>query len=329
MSHTISLPALMGSHPLGALASFGLLRLATEWDPQAQLSFEMQDDWVARLHSEELSTAELLIEKLSAWVSSDVLDRLLEWAEDVRVPPKEYRKLLEQATGDDDHYFAAFLSAIACDGAVDGQKGLVKPSAFYMVSGQQTFLGGMQQVVAAVRASPEIGFKEALIGPWRYQTKAHSLGWDPNAERLYALRHRAPRGGRYPRRGSRHAERLYALRHRAPTAEKPSCIAGAVVLAFWALPLMPGVSVGGRPYTIGFTRRKEGTFLAWPIFSAPIDLAELTSLLRAGPRSWTNNDGSGFRSGIEAVFESLRYEFGQGYAVLRAARAVSATSLRE
>jgi len=163
----------------------------------------------------------------------------------------------------------------------------------------------MQQVVAAVRASPEIGFKEALIGPWRYQTKAHSLGWDPNAERLYALR------------------------HRAPTAEKPSCIAGAVVLAFWALPLMPGVSVGGRPYTIGFTRRKEGTFLAWPIFSAPIDLAELTSLLRAGPRSWTNNDGSGFRSGIEAVFESLRYEFGQGYAVLRAARAVSATSLRE
>lgn len=305
MSHTISLPALMGSHPLGALASFGLLRLATEWDPQAQLSFDMQDDWVARLHSEELSTAELLIEKLSAWVSSDVLDRLLEWAEDVRVPPKEYRKLLEQATGDDDHYFAAFLSAIACDGAVDGQKGLVKPSAFYMVSGQQTFLGGMQQVVAAVRASPEIGFKEALIGPWRYQTKAHSLGWDPNAERLYALR------------------------HRAPTAEKPSCIAGAVVLAFWALPLMPGVSVGGRPYTIGFTRRKEGTFLAWPIFSAPIDLAELTSLLRAGPRSWTNNDGSGFRSGIEAVFESLRYEFGQGYAVLRAARAVSATSLRE
>ena len=305
MSHTISLPALMGSHPLGALASFGLLRLATEWDPQAQLSFEMQDDWVARLHSEKLSTAELLIEKLSAWVSSDVLDRLLEWAEDVRVPPKEYRKLLEQATGDDDHYFAAFLSAIACDGAVDGQKGLVKPSAFYMVSGQQTFLGGMQQVVAAVRASPEIGFKEALIGPWRYQTKAHSLGWDPNAERLYALR------------------------HRAPTAEKPSCIAGAVVLAFWALPLMPGVSVGGRPYTIGFTRRKEGTFLAWPIFSAPIDLAELTSLLRAGPRSWTNNDGSGFRSGIEAVFESLRYEFGQGYAVLRAARAVSATSLRE
>lgn len=305
MSHTISLPALMGSHPLGALASFGLLRLATEWDPQAQLSFEMQDDWVARLHSEELSTAELLIEKLSAWVSSDVLDRLLEWAEDVRVPPKEYRKLLEQATGDDDHYFAAFLSAIACDGAVDGQKGLVKPSAFYMVSGQQTFLGGMQQVVAAVRASPEIGFKEALIGPWRYQTKAHSLGWDPNAERLYALR------------------------HRAPTAEKPSCIAGAVVLAFWALPLMPGVSVGGRPHTIGFSRRKEGTFLAWPIFSAPIDLAELTSLLRAGPRSWTNNDGSGFRSGIEAVFESLRYEFGQGYAVLRAARAVSATSLRE
>lgn len=304
MSHTINLPALIGSHPLGALASFGLLRLATEWDPELRLSFEMQDDWVARLHSERFTSARSLIGKLSEWIGSDVLDRLLGWAKDVRVLPPAYRDLLQKASGHGDRHLADFLGAIVCDGAVDAQKGLVKPSAFYMVSGQQTLLTGMKQVVAAVRAAPDSAFEEALMGPWQYHTKAHGLGWDPNAERLYALR------------------------HRAPTDEKPSCIAGAVVLAFWALPLMPGVTVRGRPYTAGFVRRSDGTFLAWPIFSAPIDLAELTSLLRAGPRCWSNSDGSSYRTGIEAVFESSRADLRKGYAVLRAARAVRAALLQ-
>ena len=293
----IRLPALIGSHPLAALAAFGLLRLAnTVWDAQAKLRFEMEDDWIAILDTKVFGSVDALIERLVDWATSSELDRMLGWAEDIRVPASEYRHHLAAALRDDDRYWADFLTAIATDGAVDRQKQLVKPSAFYMVSGQQSFFDGMRQILTLVRARPTILFQEALVGPWSYKSRTHSLGWDPNAERLYALR------------------------HRAPTAEKPSCVAGAMLLGFAALNLMPVVSKGGRALTVGFSRDRGNQRFCWPVFSSGIDSFELRSLLRAGRRSWISNDGRALRRGIEAVFESERFEFGQGYAVLRPAR---------
>lgn len=301
---TIRLPALIGSHPLAALAAFGLLRLTnTVWDAQAKLRFAMEDDWIAILDTGVFGSADVLIERLAEWATSSELDRILGWAEDVRVPVSEYRRHLVAALRDDDRYWADFLTAIATDGAVDRQKQLVKPSAFYMVSGQQSFLDGMRQILTLARAQPVMLFQEALIGPWSYRSRTHSLGWDPNTERLYALR------------------------HKAPTAEKPSCIAGAMLLGFAALNLMPVVSRAGRALTVGFSRDRGNHKFCWPIFSAGIDSFELQSLLRAGRRCWIGNDGRALRRGIEAVFESERFEFGQGYAVLRQARRLSLENL--
>lgn len=296
MSANIHLPALLGSHPLGALASFGLLRLVNEWDANSKLGFTMEDDWIAVLQTGQFDSIASLIQRLTEWVDSNTLDRILGWADDVRVTQPEYQRLLGSALNDGDLQLATFLSALVADGAVDAQKGLVKPSAFYMVSGQQSFLAGMREIVKQTRSSSQSIFQEALGGPWRYRTRAHSLGWDPNTERLYALR------------------------HRAPTSEKPSCIAGAVLLAFWALPLFPALSQARRPLTIGFTREKRDHYFSWPVFSIAIDFAELTSLLHAGRENWTTSDGRRSRSGIDTVYESSRFEFGQGYAVLRAAR---------
>ena len=300
----IRLPALIGSHPLGALAAFGLLRLTnTTWDDQAKVRFEMEDDWIALLDTSAFGSVDELIARLSEQVTSSDLDRALGWADDVRVSFDDYRRYLGSALRDDDRYWADFLTAIATDGAVDKQKQLVKPSAFYMVSGQQSFIEGMKQILALVRAQPVTLFQEALIGPWTYKSRTHSLGWDPNAERLYALR------------------------HKAPTAEKPSCVAGAMLLAFLALPLMPVVSKAGRAMTIGFSRGRGNQRFCWPIFSSGIDSFELQSLLRAGGRCWVAKDRPSLRRGIEAVFESERFEFGQGYAVLRAARRLSLENL--
>lgn len=293
----IRLPALIGSHPLGALAAFGLLRLTNAtWDTHAKLRFEMEDDWIAILETNVFGSADALIARLGEWAMSSEIDRALGWADDVRVSVDDYRQYLARALHDDDRYWADFLSTIATDGAVDKQKQLVKPSAFYMVSGQQSFLEGMKQILALARARPALLFQEALIGPWVYQSRTHSLGWDPNAERLYALR------------------------HKAPTAEKPSCVAGAMLLAFVALPLMPVVSKAGRALTIGFSRTRGNQRFRWPIFSSGIDSFELQSLLRAGTKCWISEDRRSLRRGIEAIFESERFEFGQGYAVLRAAR---------
>lgn len=297
MTHRVSLPALLGSHPLGALASFGLLRAVEEWEPSIKLGFALQDDWVAFLEVERLASMEEIIANLGQWAESEVFTRILGWAPDVRVDPATYRNILGAAMTGGDDALVRFLSAFAADGAVDGQKGLIKPSAFYMVSGQQSFLGGLREILARARADATAIFREALLGPWIYKTALHSLGWDPNTERLHALR------------------------HRAPTSEKPSCVAGAVLLALWALPLFPSVSAAGKARTIGFTRQRDAQHFSWPVFSTPIGLAELTSVLQAGERWWGANGT--LRPGIEAVFRARRSEFGQGYAVFRNAEPAS------
>jgi len=291
---SLVLNALLGSHPLGALASFGLLRLISANDPTARLAFELQDDWIARIESDVFHSEDELSSMLVDWIDSSELTEATGWADDVRVEPDIYRTSLRQALVHGPRVQLEMMSTLVADGARDSQKGLVKPSAFYMVSGQQSFLGGLREILAQARKSPASIVREAIFGPWRYQVRAHSLGWDPNTERLYALR------------------------SRAPTRESPSCVAGAVLLAFWALPLMPSISDAGRACTIGFVRRRREQSFLWPVFSTPIEIGDLMSLLQVGPNSWTTSRMR--RSGIEAIFESTRFEFGQGYAVLRQAR---------
>lgn len=305
MSHRITLAGLIGSHPLGALASFGLLRKLSESDDSAQLAFTMEDDWVAVAHTSEIHDASGVVEYLCEWATSGEIERMLNWTdEDVRVQPSVFQQAIRAAVVEDDRGLADCLTALAADGAVDLQKQLVKPSAFYMVSGQQSFLNGLREIVAQVRANPRPAFEEALNGPWRYRMQAHSLGWDPRTERLHALR------------------------HRAPTAEKPVCIGGAVLLAFWALPLFPSVANGGRVATTGFTRAGRDQYFNWPIWSVPISLGELKSLLHTGPSSWMSADARRPRRGIAAVYRSRRAEFGQGYAILRTPEIVSSGDVR-
>ncbi|HEY6643097.1 type I-G CRISPR-associated protein, Cas3-extension family [Povalibacter sp.] len=291
--NSIALNGLLGSHPLGALASFGLLRLISDKDSTARLHFEMQDDWIARIGSDSISGEDTLIEMLVDWINSEELTSAMDWADDARVQPAAYRDLLRGAIADGRRARMDMMSALVADGATDAQKGLIKPSAFYMVSGQQSFLGGLREILAQARKSPEAIIREAIFGPWRYQVRAHSLGWDPNTERLYALR------------------------SRAPTSEKPSCVAGAVLLSLWAMPLMPSLCQEGRAHTVGFYRRQKTQMYSWPVFSSPIALGDLKTLLQVGHRGWISSGRK--RSGIEAVFESERFEFGQGYAVLRPA----------
>lgn len=293
---SLMLPALIGSHPLGALASFGLLRLVSRVDPAATLAFVLRDDWVSSIASSVVTSEAKLIEILVQWLQADDLEQALMWASDVRLEPSVHRMALAETIAAGSTVRSDFLCSLVADGAVDTQKGYVKPSAFYMVSGQQSFLGGMREILAQARNSPESIFEEAVCGPWRYRVRAHSLGWDPNTERLHALR------------------------SFAPTSEKPACVAGAMLLAFWALPMMPALSYEGRPRTIGFSRMGREQSFRWPVFSKSVDVAELTTLLQTGPRGWRG--GQGLRTGIETVFESLRFVFGQGYAVLRPASSI-------
>lgn len=290
MKYEIELPGLIGSNPLGALAAFGLIRVLSENGVPARLRWKEADDWIAVVES-ELSDSESLIRWLTEWIKTRPTSDL-EWTKgDVRVEPRVYRDALAKAVREDLH-LASFLAALAADGAVDKSKGLIKPSAFYMVSGQQSFLDNLRQILASIRQHPEERWAEALLGPWTYTTVLHSLGWDPAGERIYALR------------------------SRAPTSEKARCVAAAVWLAFEALSFFPALSQDSREETVGFYRNGSGRRVwRWPLTRVWVDADTLALLLQ---RRLTEGEPS--PSGVCAIYESERSEFGQGYAVFRPAR---------
>jgi len=303
----IRLTGLVGSSPLGALAAFGLLRVCSEirelidarlsWTGE-EVSGTPLDDWIAVLTTAEQTTpenlAELLIARQQKRPAAD-----FDWSADIRSDPKMFEDILgkhatsatfemERRTPAD--FFAAFGSETVRDSA----KGLIKPTAFHMTSGQQKFLKNLKDVAESLGKRSVDAFTEALFGPWQYKDPFHALGWDPAAERLYALR------------------------YRAPTSESPRCVRAAVWLAYEALPLFPTVRIGARLETTGFSRSEGKVRFTWPIWTRPIRLNTLRSLLGIKELHKGGTGREALRNrGVAAVYQAIRSEFGQGYAILR------------
>jgi hypothetical protein len=290
----LQLDGLIGSHPLGALAAFGLLKVLTSQGGKPRLSFVELDDWVGQLESEH-DTIASLVEALSTWIVTP-REEVLAWTtDDVRVEPEVYRQALARSLTAN-HELTSFLVAFAADGAEDKSKGLVKPSGFYMASGQQSFLEAMRAILALVREAPQAAWSEAIRGPWRYTAPLWGAGWDPGTERMHALR------------------------YKAPTKDKTSCVAGAVWLGLEALPLFPSFSRRGRERTVGFVSHSRGKHWRWPVPTAPLDLDSLSLLLASHEVAMAPK--MSLRPGVGAIYESTRHEFGQGYAVFRPARRI-------
>jgi hypothetical protein len=297
----IPLTGLIGSNPLGALAAFGLLRVCSEIPELAdvRLGWRMDDDWLAVLMVPDGTEGDQLIQLIVKWQQGWSAD-VIHWNDDIRSVPSDYRKQLveyAQRASQGDRHLADFFSAFGSETVTDGSKGLVKPTMFHMTSGQQKFLKNVRDISDSMRQGADSSLREALFGPWRYADQYHSLGWDPAAERLYALR------------------------HRAPTSEPARCVRAAVWLGFQALPLFPTVRRNGRLATSGFTFSDGETSLIWPIWTSPVTLEGLRSLLTCselttGPSGWERLH----RRGVVAVYRTVRSEFGQGYATLRPAQ---------
>src|SRR5262249_29624982 len=106
--------------------------------------------------------------------------------------PEEARVAVEETS----RRYADFLTAFACEvQSPDDEK--LMPTDFYMTSGQQEFPEEARKVAERLATGIKIGgqeknssemFREALFGPWKYEDRQHSLGWDPSTERLHALR---------------------------------------------------------------------------------------------------------------------------------------------
>jgi hypothetical protein len=294
----ITLSGLAGSHPLGALAAFGLLRCCEEMEATgpSRLYWTKEADWLPILVSARPLSADDLVAALAERQKGRQVDPELCWSDNIKTDPDDFRAedlraAAEAVAGRRGQ--ADFMAAFGCELAVGGS-GKIEPTAFYMTSGQQKFLKEVRTLATRVGGGVSLGrrkkgaeelFREALFGPWRYEDPQHSLGWDPSAERLHALR------------------------SRSPTKEAPQGVAAAVWLAFEALPLFPCFLSSGSLATRGFARQGRGpAVLSWPVWKEPASLEEVRSLVGLEALSRVPPAAEEMRArGIMAIFRSERY----------------------
>lgn len=295
----IELSGLTGSSPIGALAAFGLLRLCAEIPAlkEARLAWRREDDWIAVLEVSDAIDRDSLPGLLRDHLRQQSC-QVFAWADDIRVQKSDYCQVLQQSLSDAssvNRRSCDYLAAFASEMAVDNAKGLVKPTAFYMTSGQQKFLSSALELAESFKKDQLEKIREALFGPWLYRDKQHALGWDPAAERVYALR------------------------HKKPGEEAPTSVSTAVRMALESLPLYPVFpDKRGRLTTSGFVRLNRENVYRWPLWKAPISLDTLKTLLIAN----LENEEDLAQRGVTAVYSSIRSEFGQGYGLFRPAQLV-------
>src|SRR5262245_51031419 len=293
----IRLTGLTGTHPLGALAAFGLLRCCEEMDGfrGSRLGWKAGPDWFAVLETDGPVDQEVLITALVARQQGRPGAPEVNWARTIKAR-EDYLRAACEAEGalqQGRRAYADFLAAFACELRAD-EEGRLEPTVFFMTSGRQEFLKEARTLAGRLAKGIKLGrrtktpaemFREALFGPWRYEDPQHSLGWDPATERLHALR------------------------AKSPTKEASEGVTAAVWLAFEALPLFPCFLSGGRLVTRGFSRTGGGTVFTWPVWEEPASLPAVRSLLALEELTREEPPLEQLRQrGIAAAFRSERYK---------------------
>lgn len=295
----ILLSGLQGSHPLGALAAFGLLRCCQEMDGfvGAKLGWRKGADWFAVLHTEQSMNAKELIQALSNRQKERPSSPEVNWTDNIKTTSEVFVRATNEAQlelAEGKRGFADFLTSFTCE-IQDNDGDKMKPTLFYMTSGQQEFLKEVRNLSKSLASGIRVGrlkkttedmFREAICGPWKYEDNQHSLGWDPSTERLHALR------------------------AKSPTKEQSTGVTAAIWLAFEAMPLFPCFLSQKRLATVGFHRFENRQIcFTWPIWSTPVSLATARSLLSL-PELAEEEPGGNLRArGVDVVFRSQRYGY--------------------
>ena len=274
----LDMTGLKAHYSLGFLAACGLLRCLTESKDfgRVKLGWQIEDgnECFAVLYSEHPLEIAAITRKLlgmadkqrnsSAWTWSDKIDDKVDGrGKYCRMAQSVVQNLFEGATTRNDADMAA---ALASDLILDNKGKSLKATAFDLTSGAQGLLKSFKNIAdwselekpkkhsnKAKTEGVERKVEEALIGPWQYQDNHHSLGWDPQGQRIHALRSKAPTNDT-----ARRSVRM------------------AVFIGSLALPLFPCFAVGNRLRTTGFD---NAGWFTWPIWREPISLDALRSLI--------------------------------------------------
>jgi hypothetical protein len=290
MSHQVELAGLDGANPLGFLAGLGTLRTLSESGTcgTVRLSWHAADAWVPCLTTERPSTADFVVDTIWEALSSHAALEPFALGEDLRVSSAVYRAYAWSAyrTASRRRRVVDFVAAFACD-AVEAE-GFVRDCELRTMSGagHQHFLGFMRQLV---QSTTREHLHAALFAPWIYADDGPSLRWDP------------------------HDDRRYALRWREPSRDKIQTVRGANRIAIEGLSLLPSMPVGNGLRTTGFAGHGAGdTFWTWPIWTAPINVDAVRSVVAHPMLLATRPDSDQLgKIGVAQVFRSQRLTVGK------------------
>ncbi len=287
------LTALDGSNPLAFLTAIGTLRLLQTDLPGVTLSWARPDVWrpelsglndsedalCERIH--KLAQTHLPVAKLSEFLGKNITvtkEIFASFARDSHL----------SAIGGD-RGAADFAAAFGCELCEQDGKDRIDYTDFCFItgSGHQHFIGTMEGLKVSV--TPD-HIRDALFGKW-IKNKGLSMRWDPADAAEYAFRWSDPSG------------------------DGASAVWGSNLLAIHALPLFPAQPTRTGLRTTAFRERKPWPEFSWPIWTHPVGLDTVRSLLSLAELH--SNESKLNRSalqavGIEELYRSPRVRIGQG-----------------
>ena len=270
--YAVPLIGLDGGNPLAFLASIGLLRLLVNSNPGLviRMHWEVHGGlWVPVLSSTETIETEWLESQLANIASRDLpvaLSAIDDGTGKVTSDPQQFYSVAQRAlkrllANNSLPNECDFISALGNELSRKREQGKetdsIEFSELYMTrgSGHQRMLEIARNIRQATK--PE-HLRKSLLELWKYDDDGKSLNfrWDPLDDRQYAKRWQNP-------------------------SNDPSVtVLGANDLAIESLPFFPTALVAGRLETTAFRRRRRlGTFFTWPIWTHPLSLNVIASLL--------------------------------------------------
>lgn len=255
----IKLNGLDGSNLLAFLAALGTLRVSSREENGAGVSMKWVRvrGWIPVLCHPSAQTEDELAEILGRKVCGEgSINDSWKIGEDLTLSLEDFRDQLAEAWSARERTKADFLTAFGSDAVGSGpKKEQMSDTEFRTMSGagHQHFLGFMKELAAGTEVEH---LRRALFSPWDYADGRPSLRWDPADYRPHALRAEDPSG-----------DPIKTMR-------------GANRMAIEALPLFPTVPTGRRRVqTVAFKDRNREAEVTWPIWTEPIGLGTVSSLL--------------------------------------------------
>ncbi len=293
------LAGLDGANPLGFLAALGTLRVLSLGAEGAKplLAWRRSGGaWRPCLQTTSPVTPAQLVEQVVTACQQHTSMSAFDLGDDLGVDAGAYKRYstaaaVGAARGERVH--AEFAACFASE-AFTTEEGDVQDTALRTMSGagHQHFLKTMRNLIAETRAEH---ISKALFSRWLYDDPVRNmtLRWDPTDDSRYALRWSDPSGD--------------------PERARGGAMWGANRLAIEGLPLLPVMPGERQLETTGFrTGGSKGTFWTWPIWTVPVALDTLRSLLALQELQGNFIDRAQLeKRGIEEVFRSQRLTTGK------------------